>query len=147
MHELPWKFSSPYTLTWDIREKDIDHYQHVNNVAYLTQLEALAWSHTNALGLSFADYQNLDSAMVIRRHELDYAMACHLGDTLACGTWITACDGRLQLTRQFQFICMRRKKTVFSAHTAFVCTRLSSGAPRRMPPAFKETYTAAVTPV
>ena len=144
MNNLDWQFDAPYTQTWAIQNAHIDHYNHVNNVAYLSQLESLAWAHTNALGLRFEDYQALDSAMVIHRHELDYILPCHQGDELACSTWITACDGRLHLTRQFQFICLRRFKTVFKAKTEFVCARLSSGAPRRMPQAFKNTYCGAV---
>lgn len=137
---LPWRRTSPYITHWTIDASHIDHYQHVNNVAYLTQLESLAWAHSNALGLSFADYAACDRAMVIRRHELDYLQPAHLGDTLACATWIVACDRRLTLTRQFQFICTRRRKTVFEATTQFICTSLSTGAPKRMPPQFRDCY-------
>ena len=137
---FPWLHPKPYAVDWTISAAHIDHYGHVNNQAYLAQVEALAWSHTNALGLSFTDYQRLDRAMVIRRHELDYHLACHEGDTLKCATWITSCDNRLTLTRDFQFICERRQKSVFTAKTRFICTALSTGMPKRLPREFIDIY-------
>ena len=69
---LNWMLDAPYVQQWHIDDTHIDHYQHVNNVAYLSQLESLAWAHSNALGLQFADYQSLNRGMVIKRHELNY---------------------------------------------------------------------------
>ena len=137
---LPWRLAAPFTLDWTITPEHLDHYQHVNNVAYLSQVEQLAWAHSNALGLTFDDYAACDRAMVIRRHELDYLQPAHLGDTLTCATWIIECDRKLTLTRQFQFICTRRRKSVFEAKTQFICASLSTGAPKRMPPAFRDCY-------
>ncbi|TKB02428.1 acyl-CoA thioesterase [Alteromonas portus] len=137
---LNWMLDNPYVQQWHIDESHIDHYQHVNNVAYLSQLESLAWAHSNALGLQFADYQALNRGMVIKRHELNYHLPTHLGDTLECATWIAHCDGKLTLKRQFQFICPKRNKTVFDAMTTFVCVSLDTGAPKRMPKQFVDIY-------
>lgn len=71
---LPWRYPSPFTKLWQIDASHLDHYNHVNNVAYLSQAEALAWSHSNSLGLHFSDYQSLNRAMVIKRHELDLSL-------------------------------------------------------------------------
>lgn len=140
LSHLPWRYQAPFTQTWQIGDEHLDHYQHVNNVAYLSQVEALAWAHSNSLGLHFTDYQALNRAMVIKRHELDYLLPAHDGDTLHCATWIVACDNKLTLKRQFQFICARRQKTVFEALTTFICVSLDSGQPRRLPDIFKTTY-------
>ncbi|WP_083575046.1 thioesterase family protein [Alteromonas sp. V450] len=137
---LNWMLDSPYVQQWHIDKTHIDHYQHVNNVAYLSQLESLAWAHSNALGLQFADYQSLNRGMVIKRHELNYHLPTHLGDTLECATWIVHCDSKLTLKRQFQFICPKRNKTVFDAITTFVCVSLDTGAPKRMPKQFVDIY-------
>lgn len=141
---IDWQFANPFVQSWRIGPEHIDHYNHVNNVAYLGRLESLAWAHSQALGLGFEHYQQIDAAMVIRRHELDYLQPCHLDDELACATWIIDCDKRLQLTRAFQFACLRRQTTVFSARTEFVCTKLSNGRARRMPPEFIDIYGNAV---
>jgi len=138
--ELPWMYPHPFVQDWHIDQVHIDHYKHVNNVAYLTEVESLAWAHSNALGLQFADYQALNRAMVIKRHELNYHLPVHLGDTLKCATWIVECDNKLTLKRQFQFICPTRNKAVFDALTTFVCVSLDTGAPRRLPPQFIDVY-------
>lgn len=135
-----WMLDNPYVQQWHIDETHIDHYQHVNNAAYLSQLESLAWAHSNALGLQFADYQALNRGMVIKRHELNYHLPTHLGDKLECATWIVHCDSKLTLKRQFQFICPKRNKTVFDAMTTFVCVSLDTGAPKRMPKQFVDVY-------
>ncbi|NMH61302.1 acyl-CoA thioesterase [Alteromonas ponticola] len=138
-----WKYPSPYIQKWQIEQQHLDHYQHVNNVAYLSQLEKLAWAHSNALGLHFTDYAELDRGMVIRRHELDYLAPCHLDDMLECATWIVACERALSLTREFQFYCRRRAQLVFAAKTQFVCVSLSTGTPKRMPEKFQRIYGTA----
>lgn len=140
---ISWMYPQPFVQQWQIDETHIDHYQHVNNVAYLSQLESLAWAHSNALGLQFSDYQSLNRGMVIKRHELNYHLPTHLGDTLACATWIVFCDFKLTLKRQFQFICPKRNKPVFDAITTFVCVSLDTGAPKRMPSRFTEIYGSA----
>ena len=137
---FPWRYAGPHTVVWHIEPSHIDHYNHVNNGAYVNQLEALAWSHSNALGLTFKDYQDHDRGMVIRRHEIDYLMPCHIDDEIVCGTWITFCDNKLNLVREFEFYCTRRQKKVFAAKTEFICVSLSTGAPKRMPEHFKHIY-------
>lgn len=138
-----WKYTSPFISQWQIDETHIDHYQHVNNVAYLSRLEQLAWEHSSALGLQFSDYQALDRAMVIQRHELDYLAPAHLGDAIDCATWITMTDKKFRLNRAFQFVNTRTHQTVFFATTKFVCCSLSTGRPKLMPDRFINTYAGA----
>ncbi|MFC3120534.1 acyl-CoA thioesterase [Agaribacter flavus] len=140
LRELNWLLPAPYIEVWRIESNDIDHYNHVNNTAYVAQIEEVAWAHSNAIGLSIEHYKTLDRAMVIRQHRLSYIQPCHLHDEIACATWIVFCDKKLRLQRQFQFISIKHGKTVFHAHTDFVCTVLSTGKPTRIPPLFAEIY-------
>ena len=137
---LDWKYNAPFISEWCIDDSHIDHYQHTNNVAYLARQEALAWEHSTCLGLSFDDYKREDRAMAITHHQLNYHLASHENDTLACATWIIACDEKCRLSRFFQFINVATNKTVYSATTQFVCIKLSSGIPIKMPPSFKSIY-------
>lgn len=138
--DLNWLHPEPYITEWKIDHSHIDHYNHVNNVAYISRLEALAWEHSNHLGLHFSDYQALDRGMVIQRHNVKYHKPAFEHDTLACATWIAHCDQRLNLVRHFQFICTKHQHTVFTATTHFVCVALSTGMPKRMPESFKNAY-------
>lgn len=145
-HDFDWQFPNPHVLTWQVDPSQIDHYNHVNNVAYVSKLEQVAWSHSNKLGLTIEKYQQLDRGMAISRHEIDYLAAALLGDTLQCATWIVECDRRLKLARRFQFIRERDGKTLLKAKTEFVCIGLSDGKPKRMPEAFSDIYGTAKIP-
>jgi acyl-CoA thioester hydrolase len=137
---LAWERPAAFVSLWTIGEQHIDHYEHVNNVAYVSQLEALAWQHSNYLGLCMQDYRKLDRGMVIQQHVLNYHIAAHLGDELACATWITDCDNKFRLSRAFQFISLKHQKTVFTAQTHFICVSLSRGTPKKMPMEFVDIY-------
>jgi acyl-CoA thioester hydrolase len=140
---INWAYPEPFTAPWTISPDEIDHYNHVNNVVYLSRAEAVSWQHSNNLGLDFKQYKALDCAMVIQHHELDYLKAVHLGDTLLCATWITHCDNKIRLTREFQFVCQQTEQTVFTAKTNFVCVSLKTGKPKRMPAIFCDIYGSA----
>ena len=138
--EFKWLLPSPHIMPWHIEAKHIDHYQHVNNVAYVTQLERVSWSHSMQLGLTIEEYQALDRGMAISKHIIDYRAAALLGDDIFCATWIIECDKKLKLSRQFQFIRARDQLTLLTARTDFVCIALSSGRPKRMPFRFSDVY-------
>jgi len=146
LHALAWQRNLPFVSTWHIQQEHIDHYEHVNNVAYVAQLETLAWQHSNYLGLSMQEYKKLDHGMVIQQHVLNYQLASHLHDEIACATWIVACDNKFRLSREFQFISLRTQKTVFTAQTHFVCVSLSTGSPKKMPGEFVQIYGNAASP-
>ena len=143
--ELNWMLPKPHVISWQIQPEEIDHYNHVNNVEYVSKLEQVAWSHSNALGLTIEEYQSLDRGMAISRHEIDYLSAALLNDELLCATWIVHCDRRLKLARQFQFIRPSDGATMLKARTEFVCIALSSGKPKRMPKRFADVYGNALT--
>ena len=147
LSDLPWQLPNPFVSLWKIQDAHIDHYQHTNNVAYLSRLESLAWEHSQSLGLQFDDYQALDRAMVITQHQLNYHAPSHVCDKLACATWIVACDKKFRLSRRFEFINLATQKAVFTAKTDFVCVSLKSGIPKRMPKQFAETYGNAIVQV
>ncbi len=130
----------PFSLTWEIQQDDIDHYGHVNNAAYVKQMEVLAWAHSNSLGLTLSIYKELDRAMVIRTHHINYINACHLGDNISSRTWICACDNRLRLSRAFIFKNTDTGQTVLTAETEYVCATFSKGRPVKMPEVFQRIY-------
>ncbi len=77
MHNaINWQWENPYILPVTAEQEQLDGLGHVNNVSYLRWLEEAAWAHSNALGIGLAEFKSLDRAMVARRHELDYLIAC-----------------------------------------------------------------------
>jgi len=140
MAEIKWDYPEPHWLELSVDESDTDLLGHTNNVTYLRWLEQVAWTHSNALGLDWAEYQRLKRAMVVRRHELDYLAPSFAGDPLVVGTWLTGNDGKLSLWRRYQLVRVNDGVTLLRARTLFVCADLDSGKPRRMPEEFIKGY-------
>ncbi len=142
----PWDLPRPFKLRVTPQADDIDGLNHTNNAVYVRWCEKIGWAHSDALGLSLTDYQRLDRAMAIRRGEYDYLLPTALGDELTLGTWISASDGKLTMERRFQLLRDRDGATVLRGRWALVCIEVSTGRPRRMPPAFCDIYLPALTP-
>lgn len=135
-----WDIDIPFYIEIEVTAAHIDRLAHVNNATWLQFLEQAAWRHTEARGLSWEIYRELDAACVVRRHEIDYLLAASEGDRLQVATWIRSNDGRLAVWRGFQIRRAADGRTMLRAQTQFVCIRLSTGRPQRMPQAFIDAY-------
>lgn len=141
VNALDWDFGVPaFYRTIDVEEQHIDLMGHTNNVVYVSWLEDVAWGHSQALGLGWDVYAQLNRAMVARRHEVDYLAATFKGDRLVMGTWITESDGRLSIRRRYQLIRLSDGVTCLRGSTLWVCVAIDKGRPRRMPPEFVKGY-------
>jgi acyl-CoA thioester hydrolase len=140
---LSWDYPNPFTLTLAPGAADIDGLNHTNNAVYVQWCESIGWAHSEALGLSLADWKRLDRALAIRRGEYDYLRPSLLGDALLLGTWITGSD-RITLERRFQLIELSHNITIMRGRWEVVCIELSSGRPRRLPAEFSAAYLPAL---
>lgn len=141
---MPWDLPQPFVIHLQVEAKAIDHYGHVNNAEYLRYIEQVSWKHSNHLGLTLDDYQRLDRAMVVVRHEIDYLAPAYAGDELQMATWIVGSDQRFTLTRRFQLQRLLDGKTLMKGITRFACVQLSNGKPRRLPVEFTSVYLPAL---
>lgn len=141
---MSWDLPDPYVLELEVVADDIDELGHANNAVYVRWMERCAWSHSQSLGLDLAAYRQLDRAMAIVRHEVDYLAAAYQGERLRMGTWIVESDHRLRMLRRFQLIRPADGVTLLRAQTTFACIELSTGRPRRMPAEFVEGYGQAL---
>ncbi len=82
----------------------------------------------------------LDRAMVVRDTHMQYLAATFAGERLQVGDWITACDGKLRATRSFQILRTSDSACVMRARIDYICMRVSSGKPSRMPPEYITAY-------
>lgn len=140
---MSWDHPQPFTRPLVPRAEHIDGLAHTNNAVYVQWCEQVAWAHSEALGLSLADYRRLDRAMAIREAHYDYRLATVEGQALTLGTWLLAGDGRVTMTRLFQLRRDSDGATVMRGRWALACIELSSGRPRRLPEAFVQAYGAA----
>ena len=141
---MEWALPEPFVMDIHVADEAIDAYQHVNNSEYLRWVEQISWAHSEALGLSLERYRELDRAMVVHRHELDYLAPAFAGDVLQLATWIVDCDQRFSLTRRFQLMRVETAKILLNARTRFACVALSTGRPKRLPEEYRRIYGSAV---
>ena len=142
--ETCWDYPEPFLWKARVTAEDIDELAHTRNTVYVSWCMDAAWAHTTALGLGAKDYQSLDRAMALTRAEYDYLKATYLGEDVLVGTWITKWDKRLTMERCIQIIQQPSQHTVLRARLEFVCIEISSGRPKRPPPAFIERYEPAI---
>ncbi len=140
---MQWAVTTPFIVDVTVGVEHQDEFGHTNNVAYLQWLEKAAWAHSNALGLDILAYKQLGCGCVVRKHELNYMLPTYMQDELLVGTWISANDGKLSTTRDYQVIRVGDGKTVLTGRTHFVTVDMVTGKPKRMPPEFIEAYTPA----
>lgn len=138
--QLNWDIDQPFTLDIRVEADDIDELGHANNAVYVRWLERCAWQHSISLGLGLEQYRELDRAMAVVRHEIDYLAAAYAGEELCMGTWIISWDSKLRMTRHFQLLRKSNGVTLLRARTTFACIEMSSGKPKRMPSLFVEGY-------
>lgn len=138
-----WDHPAPHVIRCLAEPGHIDVMNHVNNVVYQQWMEAVAWSHSQSVGLGPADYQRHGYGMVVHRHEMDFLAAAYLGDELLVATWLLSVD-RLSTERVYQMVRASDGKTVFRGRTRLVCIDIASGRLRRMPPVYHEVYSALV---
>ncbi|WP_397532557.1 acyl-CoA thioesterase [Roseateles sp.] len=142
-----WDYPAPFRLALSPQPQDIDGLNHTNNAVYVQWCEKVAWAHSEALGLSLADYQRLDRAMAIRHGAYDYLLPSSLGEPLVLGTWLTASDGKLSMERRFQLRRASDGATLVRGRWDLVCIDITAGRPRRMPAEFCEVYERALVRV
>lgn len=141
---MNWDHPQPHVLEVAPSADDIDGLDHTNNAVYVQWCEKAGWAHSEALGLSLADYRRLDRAMAIRRSEYDYLLPTAAGERLLLGTWLYSTDGKLNMERRFQLLRASDGATVLRGRWQLVCIEISSGRARRMPQAFCDGYLPAV---
>lgn len=143
-----WVQQPDWLCELTVTEEDCDVLGHTNNVRYVRWLEAIAWQHSEALGLGWEAYQRCNHAMVARHHDIHYLRATVPGEKLWLATWRDSCDSKLRFRRGYQIIVANAGKptNVLKGYTEWVCVRVDNGKPARMPVEFVQAYSPKESP-
>jgi len=120
-----------FTFSLSVRDADIDDFNHVNNVVYLSWMARAAWAHSKQLGFDFAAYRARDCGFVVTRHEIDYKAAALAGEHVYIATWVSENDGRLRLRRRFQMLAADGRELARGL-SDFAAMKISTGRAMRM---------------
>lgn len=135
-----WDRPDPFVIQLSVKPKHIDALGHTNNVHYLAWLQTCAWQHSTARGFNEQQMVALDRAMVVRETNMQYLAATFVDDTLLIGDWITSTDRRLRATREFQILRAPCGTCIMRARIDYICMRISTGRPTRMPAEYLAAY-------
>ena len=143
MATLQWEYPAPFTIELTVTEDLVDGYGHVSNVHYIQWLTDCAWAHSAAVGLPEQACIELQRGMAVREIHVQMLASAYAGDRIIVGNWITAVDGKLRATRQYQILNAETGATLLRGHVDFVCLNLANGKPARMPDSFRHSYVLA----
>jgi acyl-CoA thioester hydrolase len=144
---IDWSYPAPFTYQQVVSKSHIDGLSHTNNACYVKWCEAVAWRHSNALGLDIADYRRLDKAMALHRAEYQYCLPSYAGEELIVATWLTHSDQKLRLERQFQINNLNTGSCIMRAKWWLICVTLSTGKATRFPREFLACYSDHTLPI
>lgn len=116
----------------EVKDADIDNLGHVNNEVYLRWLIEAAVAHSGFVGYTLEKFLEMQSAFVVRRHELDYLLPTFKKDRLRIETWTDPMDGSRAL-RHYEIYNEENQKLVLKGQTMWVFVNLQNGRPTKIP--------------
>lgn len=125
--------ASPFVLEHIARPEEMDEQGHVNNAVYLAWMDRAAFAHSCHVGYDGPAYARLNTAFVVRRHEVDYLASAFAGDRILCATWPGKME-RFTAIRRHHLVRASDGKTLIRARTEWIYVERTTGRPRRMPP-------------
>jgi len=129
-----------YCEIYRVQASDLDFLGHVNNKAYLSWMEQVAWHHAQAVGINQELQRKLNRILAVHEHHMQYQASCYEHDEIELKTWVGQQIGCCQRERFFEFRRLKDQKIVFSAQSLYVCISLDNHKARRIPTAFIDPY-------
>jgi acyl-CoA thioester hydrolase len=124
--------ANAFSHRFAVPASDIDELGHAGNVSWVRWVNEAAGAHSQSVGLGLAEYRELGSLWVVRRHDIEYLGAAFEGEELEALTWVGSLTGATTLRRT----CFRRVKDgaeLARAETTWVLVSASTGRPMRIP--------------
>ena len=134
------KFTTRRRVAWE----HIDSAQHVNNAMYLVFIEecgmqviaAHKWPVQRMLAEGFA--------ILIRRHQIQYAAPALLDDELTISTWVSSVK-RSTAIRHYEICHSNNGQRIATIHSLGVWVDLKSGKPIRIPEQFLADFSTNIS--
>lgn len=109
-----------------VTSKDIDEYNHVNNVVYVQWMQDASNAHWNQL---IKNVPKPDYVWFVIRHEVDYKNQAVLGDEITIKTWVGKTEG-IKSVRHFEIY--KEELLLVKSQTTFCLLDEETKRPRRI---------------
>lgn len=125
-----------HSISFTVKDDEIDDMGHVNNVIYLKWVQDVAISHWT----SVAHPEDLENyRWVVRRHELDYLKPAMPNDTITATTWIESLEG----VSSVRMVDIKRGDTILAkAKTTWIMLDAKTGRPARVTKRMQDAFIA-----
>lgn len=123
-----------------VRTYEMDVFGHVNNAVYLHYLEQVAWEHSEYLGVTLKDYDQLGSIFILRKMEIEYLRPAAAGDTLELSTWAHELRGARAI-RKYEIVHAESGTLLAQATGLWAWVDRATGRPRPIPAFITERFT------
>lgn len=109
-----------------VTSKDIDEYNHVNNVVYVQWMQDASNAHWTQL---IKNVPKPDYVWFVIRHEVDYKNQAVLGDEITVKTWVGKTEG-IKSVRHFEIY--KEELLLVKSQTTFCLLDAETKRPRRI---------------
>ena len=136
---IDFDIAEPFQWHHTADADDVDGQGHVNNAAYVRWMDLAATAHSASLGYTLERYQQMGTAFMVRRHEVDYLAQAFEGQRIVVATWPGQMR-RFRAMRHHQIVRLDDGQTLVRAQTAWVFMDLKTERPTRIPADLIETF-------
>ena len=113
--------------------EEIDALGHVNNLAYLSWMQAAALAHSAAQGWPASRYHELGTGWVVRSHQIEYLRPAFAGEEIVVRTWVAGFR-KVTSLRRYKIIRPADDRVLATAATDWAFVNYRTGQPTRVPP-------------
>jgi acyl-CoA thioester hydrolase len=128
-----------------VRNYEMDAFGHVNNAVYLHYLEQAAWEHSEYLGVTWRDYEQLGGIFILRKMEVEYLRPSVAGDILEVSTWAHELRGA-RAVRRYEIVNADSGTLLVQATGVWAWIERATGRPRPLPAMIHERFIRPVHP-
>lgn len=118
---------------------EIDRMGHVNNLVYMSWMQAAAVAHSAAQGWNADRYEQLGSGWVVRSHEIKYVEPAYDGQPIIVRTWVADMT-RVSSTRRYRIVRAADDALLAKAATRWAFINFATGTLARIPAEVIESF-------
>ena len=115
-----------------VSAEEIDRLGHVNNLVYMSWLQAAALAHSAAQGWTAERYEQMGCGWVVRAHQIKYLQPAYVGESIVVRTWVADMK-KVASTRRYRVLRAADQALLASAMTEWAFVDYTSGTLKRIP--------------
>ncbi|MGB7251686.1 MAG: acyl-CoA thioesterase [Phormidesmis sp.] len=130
--------SAIYRYDITIPASAIDQNGHLNNVEYVSWMQAAAIAHANDTGCTRLTTE-IGATWIVRKHQVEYLQPAFVDEVVILFTWITTIR-KVRSQRKYQFFRPADQQVLAIASTDWVFVDAQTGSPLAIPTAVANAF-------